>query len=554
MRASIILAAAISTLAHITPAFTAVCSKGKYFDKVLTIILENEDASSAFSDPYLGTTLAAQGYALTNMLGTTHPSQPNYISMIGGDILGVTSNSNKDLAQTNLVDLLELKALLGNLPRGLPRGCATAASYSNGLYRRKHNPLSPSPHLPKTRTEPPRYMFYTPNMDNDGHDTSVGYASNWLKDGLLLGAGIKGKGLKDSTKYTHYSGSRPSRTILSRKPRSQRPTATKMPLISGGCGSGTSITTAIPPLLVLDHSPIPLFNFQITILIGCGMQTPCAHSICATGVALKATCDPCVAKIIAADSYCGTPAGTRPVLHICLNLTSTRKIRKSDQQNFCHNFAEQQAWPPHTGIPLEANPEFVAKLGVDSAYNFTDIWSLDDEMLSFVPRPVLAVLLLFPITPKKAEEERLKAEGVKPPSSVYFLRQTIGNACGTIGILHALGNNLSNLHLADGALKRIIERGEGKSPEERGSDLEKDEDLAKLHDESSREEVDLHFVALVKVDGRIYELDGRKPFPIDHGPAEELLEGSVSVIKKFMSREPDEVNFTVIALAKSQDQ
>ncbi|KAJ3310574.1 hypothetical protein HDV04_004917 [Boothiomyces sp. JEL0838] len=34
--------------------------------------------------------------------------------------------------------------------------------------------------------------------------------------------------------------------------------------------------------------------------------TGCAHSKCVQGIKLVPTCDPCVAKIIAADSYCGT--------------------------------------------------------------------------------------------------------------------------------------------------------------------------------------------------------------------------------------------------------
>ncbi|ORY40649.1 hypothetical protein BCR33DRAFT_767841, partial [Rhizoclosmatium globosum] len=34
--------------------------------------------------------------------------------------------------------------------------------------------------------------------------------------------------------------------------------------------------------------------------------TTCAHSKCVTGVALRSTCDTCVAKIVAADSYCGS--------------------------------------------------------------------------------------------------------------------------------------------------------------------------------------------------------------------------------------------------------
>lgn len=54
-------------------------------------------------------------------------------------------------------------------------------------------------------------------------------------------------------------------------------------------------------------------------------------------------------------------------------------------------------------IPLESNPEvlneFSAKLGMDiSTFQFQDVFSLDAEMLAMIARPVLAVLLLFPIT------------------------------------------------------------------------------------------------------------------------------------------------------------
>ncbi|KAJ3087786.1 hypothetical protein HDU96_004364, partial [Phlyctochytrium bullatum] len=51
----------------------AACGKGKFFEKVLTIILENEDAADVFQDPYLGKTLASQGYLLTNSYGIAHP-------------------------------------------------------------------------------------------------------------------------------------------------------------------------------------------------------------------------------------------------------------------------------------------------------------------------------------------------------------------------------------------------------------------------------------------------------------------------------------------------
>jgi hypothetical protein len=41
---------------------------------------------------------------------------------------------------------------------------------------------------------------------------------------------------------------------------------------------------------------------------------------------------------------------------------------------------------------------------------------------------------------RRAEDERIKAEGQALSPNVYFMKQTVGNACGTVGLLHAAGN------------------------------------------------------------------------------------------------------------------
>ncbi|KAJ3037374.1 Ubiquitin carboxyl-terminal hydrolase isozyme L3 [Rhizophlyctis rosea] len=224
-------------------------------------------------------------------------------------------------------------------------------------------------------------------------------------------------------------------------------------------------------------------------------------------------------------------------------------------------------------IPLESNPQvmnkYTERLGVATHWAFTDVWGLEPDLLQFIPRPVAAVVFLFPVTEKyeeyrKNEEQRIKKDGQKVSPELYFVRQTIGNACGTIGLLHALANNTDVLELGDGPLKRILQKTRAKSPDERAGVLEDDQDLACVHEASSQEgqtsappaeqDVDTHFVCFVQRDGDIYELDGRKPFPINHGPSSDLLLDAAEVIKTFIARDPDQLSFTVIALAPRQDE
>ncbi|XP_006647623.1 ubiquitin carboxyl-terminal hydrolase 3-like [Oryza brachyantha] len=222
-------------------------------------------------------------------------------------------------------------------------------------------------------------------------------------------------------------------------------------------------------------------------------------------------------------------------------------------------------------IPLEANPDvmnqFMWGLGVaEGEAQFCDVYGLDDELLAMVPQPVLAVLFLYPLTSLDDEEEESGASatstvGDKDLSKrVYFTKQTVGNACGTVGVIHAIGNAASKLKLVEGSyFDRFYKQTADMDPVQRAAFLEEDDEMEDAHsvaasagDTDANVEVNEHFVCFSCVDGELYELDGRKSQPTCHGPSspDTLLQDAAKVIKARISSNPDSMNFNVMALSK----
>lgn len=221
-------------------------------------------------------------------------------------------------------------------------------------------------------------------------------------------------------------------------------------------------------------------------------------------------------------------------------------------------------------IPLESNPEvmnkFLQKLGVPATWNIVDVMGLDSEMLAWVPRPVVAVMLLFPLSEayeqhKEKEESDILSKGQEVSPNVFYLKQNLSNACGTIALIHCVTNNTDKIPLLDGPLKSFLEEAKSIDAVARGKLLETCDGIINAYKELSREGqtdtpgadevINHHFIAFVNKDGVLYELDGRKAFPVNHGPTSDdsLLEDAAKVCQKFIARDPDEVRFTVVALA-----
>ena len=217
-------------------------------------------------------------------------------------------------------------------------------------------------------------------------------------------------------------------------------------------------------------------------------------------------------------------------------------------------------------VPMESNPEvwnkFTVEMGVSGDWQFTDVYGLDPELLAMVPQPAAAVLLLYPISENtEALGKRKLEEGNVCSENVFFMNQTIGNACGTVGILHSLLNNMDRIAVGP-TVTNFRKDCEGLSPKDRAKLLETSKDIAEKHETAAQTgqtaapdahtKVQLHFVAFTAVDGHLYELDGRKSGPVNWGPCQtgELLEKSAVAVKEYMSCDPEEMRFTVVALSK----
>ncbi|KAI0809950.1 ubiquitin carboxyl-terminal hydrolase, family 1 [Xylaria sp. FL0064] len=232
-------------------------------------------------------------------------------------------------------------------------------------------------------------------------------------------------------------------------------------------------------------------------------------------------------------------------------------------------------------IPLESNPtlftRLIHQLGVSSSLSFYDVWSLDDpELLSLVPRPVLAFIIVFPTS--SDYEDRLAKENDlavndRPhgeSKDVIWFKQTINNACGLYAILHAVGNGRARDLIVPGShLFDLLERCAALDPADCAAVLENDTNLESIYTsvavlgdteapENPEDEVDFHYVCFVKSyrGSNLFILDGDRHGPVDKGLLTEddlLSKQGIEAIKEFIEHHDNGGSFSLLALAPSSD-
>ncbi|XP_014554297.1 hypothetical protein COCVIDRAFT_28575 [Bipolaris victoriae FI3] len=221
--------------------------------------------------------------------------------------------------------------------------------------------------------------------------------------------------------------------------------------------------------------------------------------------------------------------------------------------------------------------QLATKLGLSSELQFYEVYSIDEpELMTHIPRPALALLAVIPLTPaweqaRNAEDaEKNWYTGSGPDEPVIWFKQTIGHACGSIGLLHSAINGPAadfiepSSDLADirsvaiplGITQRAKMLYDCEPFERAHKSVEQAGDS---HAHPAIERDGGHFVSFVKCNGKPWELEGSRKGPLDRGSLaddEDVLSpralelGIKRIMRMNVDSGEDDVHFSCIALAR----
>lgn len=195
----------------------------KHFDHVLIVVLENQSYDSAIKNDLLKS-LAQKGAIFSNFGNLYHYSYPNYLAMIAGSDFGthnpqILSDRQKtfrdDSEHRTIGDLLNWrnyaedypasptadKPFLGDHAGRFARRHVPFLSFAEVQKKTFHNVVAVDTHDPNNafvtdignfiadpQAHPlPEYIFYSPNLDDDGHDPTsnpqqgLKNSADWLR-------------------------------------------------------------------------------------------------------------------------------------------------------------------------------------------------------------------------------------------------------------------------------------------------------------------------------------------------------------------------------------
>ncbi|CAI2379283.1 unnamed protein product [Moneuplotes crassus] len=223
---------------------------------------------------------------------------------------------------------------------------------------------------------------------------------------------------------------------------------------------------------------------------------------------------------------------------------------------------KEYRWPA-----LESDPEiftsYMSKLGMSDDWNICEIFGMDDDCLSFVPRPCVGVIVTFERTENR--DDGKQGDGTSSTLVPFYMKQTktLDNACGIIACLHAIMNHTSDISLtADSILDKFQKETADKTAEERATYLEEFKEFQEEHKShasqgqteapTSSKKVLHHFVAFIMNSAnQLVELDGTKDGPaVIQDDCEDLLKGVATELQRRLADGNITESLSMMALSK----
>jgi ubiquitin carboxyl-terminal hydrolase L3 len=196
---------------------------------------------------------------------------------------------------------------------------------------------------------------------------------------------------------------------------------------------------------------------------------------------------------------------------------------------------------------LENNPEVMnalgKKMGLSDDLTFYDVYSLDEPaLLAHIPRPAYALLVIVPMFPQWKQDREAEDAALGDPASYYdggaagkgdepviWFEQIIGDACGSYGLLHCAINGAARKFILPGStLEQLRNDAIPLAHPERAQLIHDSEEFEEAHKSVAamgstpvptrgHEEHGGHFIAYVKANGHLWELEGCRGGPLDRG-------------------------------------
>ncbi|KAF2762069.1 cysteine proteinase [Pseudovirgaria hyperparasitica] len=232
-----------------------------------------------------------------------------------------------------------------------------------------------------------------------------------------------------------------------------------------------------------------------------------------------------------------------------------------------------------TYVPLENNPDVMTqlahRLGASTALSFYDIYSMDEDVLNFIPRPAHALIFIahadaFFKTRDEENNGMSEYDGCGADEPVLWIKQTIGHTCGLMALLHSMANGGARESIVPGSLAdRLFRAAVPLKPKERAKLLYDSEELELIHQEyaqkgdsaapSAADPNELHFISFVKADdNHLWELNGGMKGPVDRGElgqdldvlSEKALDlGPKAFLRAAKEHGMSDIRFSIIAMA-----